>query len=341
MQPEISAAASVESLSDSRISAELNATIKTIPVRVGDIVAPGDILVQLDCSDYELRADELTARLEAGTARAGFARQQLQRARKLESSRTMSQEVLDQREAELVSLAAEAAAQQALLNQINHERGKCTLRAPFKAVVLERLAHTGEYAMPATPLVRILAIEQLEVSAAVISGDAAGLENAATILFRYDGHDYPVRLRTLTPVIDPQTRTRQARLLFSGASALPGAAGRLIWYQPPALPADLLVRRQGQLGVLLAQQGRARFHPLPDAREGRPATIDLPAATLIITAGRFAVNEGDRLNISGAAQTAPAPPQPEHKPAGAPQPESAPAADPAAESAPVMGDIGA
>jgi multidrug efflux pump subunit AcrA (membrane-fusion protein) len=131
MQPEISAAASVESLSDSRISAELNATIKTIPVRVGDIVAPGDILVQLDCSDYELRADELTARLEAGTARAGLARQQLQRARKLESSRTMSQEVLDQREAELVSLAAEAAAQQALLNQINHERGKCTLRAPF------------------------------------------------------------------------------------------------------------------------------------------------------------------------------------------------------------------
>jgi hypothetical protein len=171
--------------------------------------------------------------------------------------------------------------------------------------VLERLAHIGEYVLPATALVRILDIGEIEISADVIAADAAGLETADTILFRYAGRDFPLQLRTLAPVIDPHTRTRQARLLFRGETALPGAAGRLIWYQPPALPADLLVRRQGQLGVLLAEQGKARFYPLPNAREGRPAVLALPAQTLIITEGRFAVSDGDPVVSSVRPATAP------------------------------------
>ena len=73
-----------------------------------------------------------------------------------------------------------------------------------------------------------------------------------------DGERYPLRLRRLPPVVDSRTRTRQARLEFTGAQAPAGSAGRLRWEAQAAyLPPELLVRRDGGLGVFLLDDG---FH---------------------------------------------------------------------------------
>lgn len=298
--PEASAPATVVSLSDSRISSELNAVIEAIPVKVGDVVEAQGVLARLDCSDYELRASELQARLDNVDARVNFAEQQLNRARSLQKQRTVTQELVESRESDLNSLLAERNASRAALSIVQRNREKCTVRAPFRAVVMERLASPGEYAVPGTPLVRILGIDDLEISADVIAAEAESLENAASIAFRYqerDYRDYPVRLRVITPVIDVQTRTREARLVFTDEAPASGAAGRLVWQTGAALPPDLLVRRQNRLGVLLAINGRARFHPLPQALEGRPALIELPLDTRVITDGRFGLNDGDPIAL--------------------------------------------
>lgn len=291
--PETSAPASVVSLSDSRIGAELSAVVAAIAVRVGDVIEAGDLLAQLNCGDYDLRAAELSARLEIVNARVNFAEQQLKRAESLKKQRTVAQELVDQRQVDLSSLLAEQNASRAALNIVNRDREKCTVRSPFRAVVLERLASVGEYVTPGTALVRILDVDNLEISAAILDRDGAELVAAESVLFRYKEQDYPVALRVLTPRIDPQSRTREARFQFLGKRTLAGAAGRLVWRAGPALPADLLLRRNGQLGVMLARNGRATFHPLPEAIEGRYASIALPLTVDVITAGRFALNDGD------------------------------------------------
>ncbi|MEZ5584318.1 MAG: efflux RND transporter periplasmic adaptor subunit [Candidatus Competibacteraceae bacterium] len=297
IHPETSAPATVVSLSDSRIGAELNAQVQDIPVRVGDVIEAGGVLARLDCTDYELAADELEARLKGTESRIDFARRQLQRADKLKQQRTVTQELLDERRSNLATLVAEREAERAGLARARRKLDQCVIRAPFQAVILQRLASVGEYVTPGSPLVRIMDVVQLEIAAPVLVGDTATLLSAERIVFRRGERDYPVRLRVLTPAIDELSRTREARLLFAADAALPGASGRLVWQASQAVPADLLVRRNGMLGLLLAQDGTARFQPLPEAQEGRPAAVQLPPDTLIITDGRFALNDGDPIAL--------------------------------------------
>jgi hypothetical protein len=69
-----------------------------------------------------------------------------------------------------------------------------------------------------------------------------------------------------------------------------------VWREAqPHLPAELLVQRAGRLGVFVAEGGKARFHPLPQAQEGRPAPLDLPPEARIATQGRHAVQDGQAL----------------------------------------------
>jgi hypothetical protein len=56
------------------------------------------------------------------------------------------------------------------------------------------------------------------------------------------------------------------------------------------VPAELLARRQGRLGVFVATDKTARFHPLPNAQEGRPAkAAGLNAASRIVVLGQGAL----------------------------------------------------
>ena len=52
--PEVVIPASTESLNDAKISAEVRANVKKIPVLVGETVKRGEVLVQLDDKDYKL-----------------------------------------------------------------------------------------------------------------------------------------------------------------------------------------------------------------------------------------------------------------------------------------------
>ena len=72
-----------------------------------------------------------------------------------------------------------------------------------------------------------------------------------------------------------------------------GASGRIHWRSASAyLPADLLVRRDGRLGVFLVNDSHARFHPLPEALEGQPARSGLPDEARIIVQGRHSLRDG-------------------------------------------------
>lgn len=278
------------------LSAELTARIALVAARVGDRVAAGDLLVGLDCRTHVARLAAARATLEDTAARITLASSQLARAQDLKTTSAVSTEVVDQRRTELDSLRAQRVAQQQAIMQAELDVERCEIRAPFVAVVTERHAQLGELASPGTVLLRLVALEHPELSADVREDHAASLEQAAAPRFRYQGRDYPVRLRTVLPVVQERQLTREARLDFAASAAPIGAAGRLIWRAGgQRLPAGYLVRRGATLGVfVLAEDGAtARFVPLPEALEGRPAVVDLPPATRLIVDGRERLVDGD------------------------------------------------
>jgi RND family efflux transporter MFP subunit len=298
VQPEGEAPATVVSLNDSRLSAEVRAPVAAIPVRVGDTVAAGALLAELECGDYRRSEARARAALEAARAGLELATYQVDRARSLASAKTLSEEVLNQREAEVRAAAAEVAGLEAGLAQARADVARCRVTAPFTALVMERLAGVGELAEPGRPLLRVLDTERIEASAQVRAEDAAALAGADTVAFRDGERRFPARLRTILPALDARTRAREVRVTFPESVPLPGTSGRLVWRQTrPHVPADLVVRRGGRYGLFVVRDGTALFHPLDGAEEGRPAAVDLPPQTPVVIDGRFALQDGDPVRL--------------------------------------------
>jgi RND family efflux transporter MFP subunit len=298
--PQRSAPAQVVPRNEARIAAEVGARVLALPLRAGARVAAGDLLARLDCRDYDARLVGERAAREALAARLDLARAQLRRARDLKEARNISDEEVDRREAELAALRAELRAQAAAVDQAALQVERCVVTAPYDAVVAERLASVGDLAAPGTGLLRLVELAGAEVSARVAPAEAAAASGAPETTFLWLGRRHPLRWLRTPPLVDPATRTVEVRLGFTGETAPPGASGRLLWTAPePHLPADLLVRRDGRLGVFLVEEGRARFHPLPGALEGQPAVADLPGESRVIVAGREALAPGDAVREAG------------------------------------------
>ena len=291
--PERSAPATVESLNDADLSAEITARIERILVRVGDEVQPGEVLAELDCRDYRSRLAAQQAALRQLEAQHRLAASQLERTRSLRERRGASEEDVEQRETELLGLDAQLASQREAIVQAQLNVDRCAIRAPYRAAVTARLGDEGTLAAPGTHLLRIVQTDALELGAQLRADEVQDLRSAAAVAFDVQGERYPVELRRTVPVIDPRTRTVEVRLTFPERAAPPGTAGRLVWRTATAhVPADLLVRRNGTLGVFVASDGAAQFKALPGAQEGQPAAVDLPPDTRIVVAGRERLGDG-------------------------------------------------
>ncbi len=296
VHPQRRAPATVVSLNEPAVSAEISARIEAIPVRVGDVVDAGTELARLDCRDYVLVRREAAAQLQALAARIELARLQLNRAEQLARSRTLAEETRDQRATELQALDAEHRAARAALERLRLDEQRCRVSSPFRALVTERLAAAGQYAGAGTALVRLLDLDRIEVSAQVPYEDAGPLQAAADISLEFAGSRYPLTLRTVLPAVHTRTRNREVRLLFAGERAPAGAAGKLAWTDPrPHLPPELLVRRGADLGIFVVAGGRARFLALPQAEPGRAVAVDLPDTTGIVVHGHVGLEDGTPL----------------------------------------------
>ncbi|NOX91100.1 MAG: efflux RND transporter periplasmic adaptor subunit [Gammaproteobacteria bacterium] len=305
--PQRRAPATVVSDNHSRISAEISARILDIPVRVGERVKQGTLLLRLEQEDFKLTLTREKAALTALKAKLELAEYELKRARSLSKKQAVSEQLLKQRETDRDALLAEEQGQQAARAQAQRQIDKTQIRAPFNAVIVERLAQTGELASPGTALLRIIDTDNLELAAKLSPQQTRDLEhsfaaeNTSTVSnaieFVSAGQRYALTLRTITPVLDTRARTREARLRFTDKNPLPGATGQLVWSpQQASLPADLISQRDGKLGVFVQADNKAHFIELPRAKTGQPVISKLEPGTLIITKGRYRLRDGDTIS---------------------------------------------
>ena len=292
------APATVVSLNNTAVSTQVGARIDEISVRVADVVEPDSVLARLDCTDFELARKQAEAELASLRARIELAQRRLARTETLVEKQTVSEELLDQREADLAVLRADYQGATARLDVSRLDISRCTIVSPYQAVITARTGSVGEFAQKGTKLLEIVDIGQLEVSAQVPATDIGQVITVNDLYFEDSTGRYDVELRAVAPTINTQTRNREARLLFSNTAALPGAAGKLVWQDNrPHISARVLVRRQDNLGVFIADRGTARFHALPGAQQGRAAPTALPLDTSVVTEGQFGLQDGEAIKV--------------------------------------------
>jgi RND family efflux transporter MFP subunit len=297
--PERSAPATVISLNESTVSARITSQVDELPVRVGDVVEAGGLLAKLDCSDYQLASRASRSKISAFMAQIELAKHRLERTKKLTLKQSISEEILDERKSELAVLNADIRGARADLDLAKVNESRCIVSSPFRALVIERSSAVGQFTNIGTALVKIMDIEQLELSAQVFNHDSQQITNSDELIFEHSGKRYPVKLRTVIPIINTETRNREVRLLFKNDPALAGAAGKLLWRDKRAhIPGEFIVRRNDKLGVFSIEDNVAHFISIPSAQAGRASPTTLPIDTPLVIEGHFSLKDADNVSVT-------------------------------------------
>ena len=292
------APAEVLALNDSSIASEVSAVVMKVHADVGQNVAKGDLLLELDPLDYQLNLKQAQANLASNRAQLDQAEAKLKRAKTLGNNQYVSADELLERETSVMVYQAQIQASDVAVAIARRNLEKCSIRSPFDGVVGERMAQVGNFVRNGEVLIAVTQLDRFELDARIPDSQAAELANSSQLRFESRGQGWPIELLRMSSVIDNQGRTRRARFIFVQDAPAVGRSGEVVWRVGEGLlPSNLISRRDGELGVFLLDNGNAKFHSLPGAQEGRPAHVDLPAASPVITLGRERLQDGANVTV--------------------------------------------
>lgn len=291
--PQHDAPATAISLNDAIISSELTGIIQNIPYQVADYVTQDSALVQLDCQDYQLSYQQAKASLKATKAQIALAEWQLNKVKSLANQHNVSQESVKQLDTQLITHQATLDSQRSSLRAAARQTARCQVKAPFDGVIVERFSSKGEQAKPGTHLLRLVDINNIELSAQLLPGEIESIKKANALYFENKDGTFPVTLRAAVPTYQSNSRTQELRGYFHEKKPLPGSIGRLVWQDSiPHLPANLLSQYNHELGFFVEQQEKAIFVPIEQAKEGRPIPVPSHIRGNIILDGRYRLTHG-------------------------------------------------
>lgn len=294
--PDHSAPAQVVPAQQPTLSAQTTGTIEKLVVDVGSRVKQGQLLLSLNCTAQQANHNMAKAQLDSNQSQLEFARHELSRGQSLYKAKHISDQEMEQRQLNVAQLESAVANARSQLTQAQLQMSYCQVKAPFDGVITRRMAQVGALASPGTALLEMIDDQHAVVEAFIQPQDLEGLRHSQQRKLMTNGQSYALEAPRAIPLVDKQTRNQTVRLGFAGKTAIAGSAGRLYWQEAiPHIPPQYLVKRNGQIGLFVADQGKARFVSAQQALEGTPAAFDLNPDTLVITQGQQALNDGDSL----------------------------------------------
>lgn len=281
------------------ITSQVSAIIQEVLRDVGANVKKGELLIRLDNANARNSLAQAHSSLDAIDAQILEAKSRVAKAEELLGKDFISDEELVARRANLAVLEANRSGQLVAVNIAELELARTRITAPFDAAIIARAAQVGSYAQPGTPLITLVQTDSREIDVELDPRYAVEIPSVSNIRFVSQDIVWPVKLARLSDVIDIATRVVHARFLFTQDVAPIGTSGQLVWSESSdVVPVALIVQRGSELGVFIAENDTAKFIVIPSAEEGRPASVNLPPETLIVSRGHVRLQDGDTLKVT-------------------------------------------
>jgi HlyD family secretion protein len=326
-----SQAGTVMSRQRSRVGAERAGRVVRIPHREGAMVKQGELLVLLDTSTSSTRLDLARREMQVAeatvaAARAGFdlAKADFERTSSLFEQNVVSQGEMDQAksgyeraQAELAAAEAGIARARANVQLAQDDLDHMRVVAPFDGTVAQRLVEVGESVIPGQPVLEVVALNALYVSARIDEVDIGRLRDALparVTLDPYRGEVWMGEVARVFPVVDDrleQNRTLEVEVDIHMDASKP---------QPkPGTSADVVIvidKREAVLRVptfavmegkrvLVARKGKAVEHDIVTGLKNWEWTEVLEG----VAEGDQVITSVDRQGVREGALVKPASPE--------------------------------
>ncbi len=182
----------------------------------GQWVRAGQTLAVIDRQVQSQEAAQLAAQIEVSRADLRLADNELQRAQALLPRGFISQADLDRRRATRDAAAARVRVAEAQLGAARARIGRLDVRAPAAGLILDRNIEAGQVVSGGSGWVfRMAQGGEMELRARLSQNDLARLSAGVPATVTPVGSDqsYEGRVWQVSPVVDPQTRQGEARIL--------------------------------------------------------------------------------------------------------------------------------
>jgi HlyD family secretion protein len=210
-----------------QVAPQIAGRIAKLPPQEGTALKKGDLVAQLDPTDYELKRDE--SRATAKIAEADWRRIQ-----QVFDSKSATQKQMDDVQA-LYDLA------KARLAIAEKAVSDCTVKAPMDGVVTVRNREEGEFVSIGTPLITIARLDEVWLSVYIPEDRLGRVKFGQTARVKIDGDKtmYNGTVTFVSPEAEftprnVQTPDERAKLVYRAKITLPNPEGLF----KPGMPAD-------------------------------------------------------------------------------------------------------
>jgi HlyD family secretion protein len=289
--------------------------LQAISVKLGDRVARGQRIAQLEDFDIQEQVKQAVAAQEVSAAtirqrEADLKRAEtnLARSKSLFDRQLLPRQTLDDNEATYqASLAqldlarAQNAQSKARLDELKITLGNTTITSPVTGFVSKRNVDPGAFVGQNAPIVEVVDVSTVRLVANIVEKDLRQLkvgDPAHVEVDAFPGEEFIGRIARISPILDPATRTAPIEVEIPNPMSRlrPGMYARVkitVDQKKEALvvPITAMVDLGGRRGV---------FTPLPDSTAAfRVVQVGVETGDAVEVIG--GLQEGDRVITTGAA----------------------------------------
>jgi len=252
----------------SNVAAEVDGKVVALSVQEGQRVKQDAPLVVLSSDILDRTIANARALLEQAKADYELAKRENERTTKLYESQTVAEGEYDSKR--LAALAAEKKmiASEAIVNRLEIEKAKKTIRAPYSGVVLERKVFRGEWVSKGAVVMDVARDDEFDV---VVNAprEAFGVVRAGLkVMIAVAGKELPGTVFAAIPKGDVATRTFPVKIRVKNDGSLAqGMEARVVLPKGVGgktliVPRDAIISARGQMVVWAVIDGQAVPQPV-------------------------------------------------------------------------------